>query len=975
MELKLDQVYFGFKLLNEKDIPELKSKGKTFIHEKSGAKLIYLENDDDNKVFSIAFRTPPKDSTGVAHILEHSVLCGSRKFPVKEPFVELIKGSLNTFLNAFTFPDKTMYPVASRNNKDFNNLMDVYLDAVFYPNIYKYPEIMMQEGWHYELDNAQGELTYKGVVYNEMKGAFASPESILFRKIQQSLFPNTSYGVESGGDPDVIPELTQQGFLDFHKRYYHPSNSFIILYGKMDILEKLKFIDDNYLKDFNKMKVDSKIPFEKAFTKQNRMEVSYPISSSEKEIDKTFLSLNYVIGEENNSELELAFDILEYILLETPSSPLKKALIKENLGKDVFGSYESDVLQPFFSIVVKNSNESEEERFKKVVKATLSNLIKNGIDKKLIESAINVKEFELREADFNSFPKGLVYSMKCLGSWLYDEEPFIKLQYEEYLKNIKQSLKNNYFEKIIEKYILNNNHSSVVVVKPEKGLAEKKTQQLKEKLEKYKNTLSQKQIEELINQTKNLKIRQSERDTAEQLEKIPLLSIEDIDKNTEKLPLIENRKDDIKILEHDIFTNKIIYNSLYFKSSTIEEKLIPYIALLSGILGKVSTNKYNYEDLSNEINIATGGIRYNAEVFSESTKDEVFYPYFTIKMKYLDDKVEKSLELVSEIIKNSKFDDEERLKEIIEEIKSRLEMIMFDKGHIVVASRATSYCSQVGRYNEYLTGISFYKFISDIILNFHDNFETLKENLYKVSNSIFNKNNIMVSITAEKAHIKKVEDSINLVYKDLNCDKLTENNYEFQLKPYNEGLMTSSKVQYVAKASNFSKFGIDYSGSMQVLRAIVNYDYLWNKVRVQGGAYGCFSGFKRNGNVFITSYRDPNLNTTLDVYNHIYEYLQNFKANNREMTKYIIGTISDFDMPLSAQMKGERADEYYIRHITFEDLQKERNEVLETSENTIKDFAPLMENFMKESNICVLGNEDKIKENEKLFKELITVFE
>ena len=649
---------------------------------------------------------------------------------------------------------------------------------------------------------------------------------------------------------------------------------------------------------------------------------------------------------------------------------LKKALIKENLGKDVFGAYESDILQPFFSIVVKNSNENEEDRFKKVVKDTLSSLIKNGIDKKLIESAINVKEFELREADYNSFPKGLVYSMRCLGSWLYDEDPFINLQYEGYLKNIKRGLKTNYFEKIIEKYILNNKHSSVVIIKPEKGLAENKTQQLKEKLAKYKSTLSKDQIEELINQTKNLKTRQSEKDTTENLQKIPLLSIDDIDKNVEKLPTIENRKDDVKILEHDVFTNKIIYNSLFFKSSTVEESLIPYIALLSGILGKVNTDKYNYEDLSNEINIVTGGIRFNAEVFSESTKDEIFYPYFTVKMKYLGDKLGKALELVNEIIKNSKFDDEQRLKEIIEEIKSRLEMIMFDRGHI-----ATAYCSQVGRYNEYLTGVSFYKFISDLAANFHDNFESLKKNLYKVSNCIFNKNNLMVSITAEKAHIEKVEDNINLIYKDLNFDRLAENKYEFKLEPDNEGLMTSSKVQYVAKAMNFSKFGIDYSGSMQVLRSIVNYDYLWNKVRVQGGAYGCFSGFKRNGNLFVTSYRDPNLDTTLDVYNKIYEYLQNFKADNREMTKYIIGTISDFDMPLTPQMKGERADEYYIRHISFEDLQKERDEVLETRQDTIKGFAPLMEKFMKENNICVLGNEDKIKENEKLFGKLITLFE
>ena len=441
MTLEIGKMYNGFKLLEESTINEINSKALLFQHEETGARLLKLENEDDNKVFSIAFRTPPKNSTGVAHILEHSVLCGSRKFPTKEPFVELIKGSLNTFLNAMTFADKTMYPVASRNKKDFFNLMDVYLDAVFYPNIYNYPQIFMQEGWHYELEDKNSDITYKGVVYNEMKGAYSSPESILMRKISESLFPNTTYGVESGGDPDFIPELSYEEFIDFHKKYYHPSNSYIFLYGDGDVLEELKFIQDNYLKDFHRLNIDSSIKIQPSFPKMREMTVDYPISPNEKEEDKTFLSLNFAVGKSTDKELYLAFDILEHLLLETPAAPLKKALIGANIGKDVFGIFDSSILQPSFSVVVKNSNEDKKDEFKQVVFNTLKDLVENGIDKKLIESSINIKEFALREADFGGYPTGLIYGIKCMDSWLYDGNPFMHLNYEPQLEKVKEALR------------------------------------------------------------------------------------------------------------------------------------------------------------------------------------------------------------------------------------------------------------------------------------------------------------------------------------------------------------------------------------------------------------------------------------------------------------------------------------------------------------------------------------------------------
>ncbi|MBV4414643.1 insulinase family protein [Clostridium tyrobutyricum] len=973
--MEIGKSYSGFKFVEKKNINELNSIGMIFQHKKSGARLFFLKNDDDNKVFAISFRTPPENSEGIPHILEHSVLCGSRKFPVKEPFVELIKGSLNTFLNAFTFPDKTMYPVASMNDKDFTNLIDVYLDAVFYPNIYKYPEIMMQEGWHYELDNKDSEINYKGVVYNEMKGAFSSPESILFRKISESLYPSTQYGVESGGDPEVIPELTRKEFLDFHNRYYHPSNSYIYLYGNIDIEEKLKFLDEKYLNEFNKINIDSRLREEEPFKNQRELKINYPISSSEKDEDKTFLSLNYAVGKAVDSELYLAFDVLEYLLLETPSSPLKKALIDANIGKDVFGSFEASMLQPMFSVVVKNSNENEKDRFKTVVLDTLKKLVDEGIDKKLIEASINIKEFQLREADYQGYPKGLIYGMRAMDSWLYDERPWIHLNYEGNLNKIKTALKDNYFESIISKYILNNTHSSLILVKPERGLEEKREKRAREKLNNFKAGLNEEELNKIISDTQNLKNRQKSEDKKEDLERIPLLSISDIDKNARKLELVENEEFGIKTLFHPAFANGITYVNLYFDTTSVEQELIPYMSLLSTVLGKMSTKNYDYEDLSKDINIYTGGINFTAQSFSKNGSIDEFYPKFLVKSKVLTSNLEKLAELVNEIINETRFDEYKRLKEIIQETKSRMEMSMFDRGHMVVANHTLSYFSPISKYDDLLSGLGFYKFICAIEKEFDVNNKKILNNLARVASQVFNKDNLIIGVTCENKDYDKFRNSINEICSSLSKDNLKRRAYDFKLEAENEGLMTSGKVQYVAKASNFIKLGYSYSGSLQVLKSIANYDYLWNEVRVQGGAYGSFAAFLRNGNMFFTSYRDPNLKETVNIYNNAGEFFKNFKADDRQMNKYIIGTISDLDYPLSPSAAGQRAFENYIRNITYRDLQREREQVLGTTVKDIEEFSNLVSDVMKENYLCVLGNEQKIKENKDMFKNVFNLFE
>lgn len=975
MRFTVNENVHGFKLVEQQEVTEINSKAYIFQHKKSGAKLLFLENDDDNRVFAITFRTPPQDSTGLPHILEHSVLCGSRKYPVKEPFVELAKGSLNTFLNAFTFSDKTMYPIASRNEQNFRNLMDVYLDAVFYPNIVKYPEILRQEGWHYHLKDAKDEITYKGVVYNEMKGAFSSPESILFRKIQESLFPDTPYGVESGGDPEFIPDLTQEQFVAFHDKYYHPSNSYIYLYGKIDIEEQLKFLHEEYLQHFDAMDPDSEVPLQKPFSTPKEVVVEYPITQNEKEEDKTYFAMNFAIGKATNPELTLAFTILEYMLLETPAAPLKRALIEAELGKDVFGSFDSNILQPTFSVVVKNSNENMKEKFAEVVWSTLEKIALEGIDKKLMEAAINRIEFELREGDTRSYPKGLIYAINSMGSWLYDASPLLHLQYEPLLSKIKTALTSTYFERLIREHLLGNTHRTLMIVRPKKGLAEEKEAEVKQKLADYKASLSEAEIAQLVETTQLLQKRQNTPDSEEALASIPLLQLADIDKKAEPLPLEKREEAGVTVLTHPLFTNGIAYVNCYFDTSGVAQEDLPYIGLLAGVLGNVSTKEHSYLELSSEIDLYTGGFVYSAETFADRQDEREYLPKILVKSKALANKLPRLFELLSEVLTETRFNEKKRMKEVLLEMKSRMEMRFYDAGHVVAASRLLSYFSPVSKYNDTIKGLSFYHFVVQCIKSFDTDADQLGAKLEQVAKQIFQKSNLLISITTDEKDYAAFQQSFPTFLEKLGNDRVESVRYEFDLQAANEGLLSSAKVQYVAKAYNFKRLGHLYTGTLQVLRTIMSLDYLWNRVRVQGGAYGCLAGFERNGNLYFSSYRDPNLKETINVYDEAAKYVQSFSESEREMTKYIIGTVSRLDAPLTPSMKGERATMQYLSNLTQEEIQQERDEILGTKQSDIRACAEILADTMKQNYICTLGNEDKIKQNKELFNHLVDLFE
>ncbi|HHD2751683.1 TPA: insulinase family protein [Clostridium perfringens] len=968
MNFKENNIYSGFKLLNIENLDEIGGIGLTFEHEKTKAKLIKILSEDDNKCFAIGFRTPPENSTGVPHILEHSVLCGSRKFNTKEPFVELLKGSLNTFLNAMTYPDKTIYPVASRNKKDFMNLMDVYLDAVLYPNIYKHKEIFMQEGWHYYIENKNDELKYNGVVYNEMKGAYSSPDSLLYRKIPATIYPDTCYALSSGGDPDEIPSLTYEEFVAFHEKYYHPSNSYIFLYGDGDTEKELEFINNEYLKDFEYRDIDSEIKAQKPFKEMKQESYTYGIAENEDLNHKSYYSLNFVIGDATDSEKGLAFDVLAYLLTRSIAAPLKKALIDAGIGKAVSGDFDNSTKQSAFTVLVKNAELNKEEEFKNVVMDTLKGLVENGIDKELIEASINRVEFELREGDYGSYPSGLIYYLKVMDSWLYDGNPYAHLKYEKDLEKIKTALTSNYFEKLIEEYMVNNTHCSLVSLHPERGINEKKAAELKKKLDNIKNSFDEKTLDEIINNCKKLKERQSTPDKKEDLESIPMLSLDDIDKKATKIPMEEKEICGIKTLHHDFHTNKIDYVNFFFNTNSVPQDLIPYIGLLCDILGKCGTEKYDYSKLSNAININTGGISFGAITFANLRENNTFRPYLEVSYKALSSKTNKAIELVEEILNHTDLDNMDRVMQLVREKRARLEGAIFDSGHRIAMKKVLSYCTSRGAYDEKISGLDYYDFL--VSIDNESKKSILSERLKIVRDLIFNKKNMLISYSGKEEEYENFKEKVKYLIDKIKDEKFDEVKYEFDLENKNEGLLTQGNVQYVAKGGNYKVDGYKYSGALSLLESILGFDYLWNTVRVKGGAYGVFSNFRRDGGAYIVSYRDPNIVDTLNAYDNIPDYLEKFEADEREMTKYIIGTIRKYDQPLSNGIKGDIAVSYYLSNFSYEELQKEREEIINADVEKIKSFTPMIKELMQEEFICVLGNEEKIKENRNLFNNI-----
>lgn len=958
-----------YEILDEHRVEDVQSDGFILRHKKSGARIAILSNNDDNKVFYIGFRTPPEDETGVPHIIEHTTLCGSKKFPVKDPFIELAKGSLNTFLNAMTYPDKTVYPVASCNDQDFKNLMDVYLDAVFNPNITKYEEIFKQEGWHYELTGKDDELKINGVVYNEMKGAYSSPDEVLSSQIYRSLFPDNTYSKDSGGNPEYIPKLTYEAYLDFYHKYYHPSNSYIYLYGDMDVVERLEWLDKEYLSLYDYKKVNSEINKQPAFDEIKNVEAQYSITMDDSQENKTYLSYNRVVGDSLDEMLYQAFDVLDYALVSSPGAPVKQALIDAGIGDDVYGSYDAGILQPVFSFVAKNANASQADEFESIIENTLKEVVKTGINKEALLAGINSSEFKFREADFGQFPKGLLFGLNCLDSWLFDDmKPFIHLECLGTFAKLRKAVDTDYFEKLIQEYLLDNTHGSSVTVKPKRGLGNEREEALAKELSDYKASLSDEEIKKLIEDTEHLKKYQEEPSSDEDLRKLPMLTRADMKKNAIPFSNIEDELLDVKVVRHDIESNGIDYISFLFDAGDFAQSELGYLGFFTNALGLVSTEKYSYTDLANATNIYTGGISTGTASHPDIKDRNNFVFKLEVKLKVLEKNLDKALELMEQMLLSSDFTDTKRLGELVAQIKARLQANLSSSGHLVAAMRSMSSFSRYALYQDELKGVAFYRSICRIEKELSESPKNVSDKLAAIAKKLFARNRMLISFTGNNEAYGNAKPSLEKVIAGFDKMSAVGNQAEVHFNTAKEAFIDASQIQYVAKTGDFICEGYEYTGALRLLRIILSYDYLWINVRVKGGAYGCMNTFLRSGESYFVSYRDPNLSDTLDVYDRIPEYIKSFSPDERDMTKYIIGTFSALDTPMNPEAKGSRSLSAYLEGITYEQIQKERNEILNAQPEDIRRLADLVEAVLKKDSICVIGNENMIKESAGLFE-------
>ncbi|MBU1101526.1 MAG: insulinase family protein [Bacteroidetes bacterium] len=960
--------YHGFKLIEKRFVKEVNAECYYFKHEKSGASLFKIASDDANKTFTIAFKTDPETDAGTPHIMEHSVLNGSKKFPVKSPFDVLSKTSLNTFINAFTGDDMTAYPVASKNEKDYFNLMDVYLDAVFNPLIYSDPRILKQEGWHYELTSKDAPVEYRGIVYNEMKGAYSSATRELGYHVQKNLYPNTNYQYSSGGYPPSIPTLSYKQFLDYHTKYYHPSNSHIFLYGNASLDKELEFIDREYLAGYENTNVKVELPLQESFDKMKNLSAYYPVTDGADTKDQTFLTLNYVTGLNTDTKLVYALDVLTDVLVNQESAPIRLALQKAGIGRD-YNSHYDDLQQVFFQIRATNANPEDKQKFIDIVTNTLKDVVKNGVDKAAVEGTLNRKEFNLREG--NDAQKGLNYAFSLINGWFFADDPFLGIEYEKPLAELKQSIKDGYLEEVIQKYFLENTHILALDLQPKPGLEKEINEKSEKELAAYKASLNDEEIDQLVKETEELIAYQKEEDTPEALASIPMLEKKDINPKAEWYGIEEKNIDGVKLLFHENFTNNVVYTRFMYDVRVLPQELIPYSALLVEVLGSLNTENYSYGELDNALNTHTGGFSTFLNTYLEKLSDDNLIPKFTVESKAMNGKLDKLVDLVSEIVNKSKLDDVERVKSVLVRHQARLDADVQQNGVYYAMRREKSYRSNDGMFIELTQGSEYYWFISDLAKNFDTESDKIIANLVKTAELLFTKENLIVGVTGSRDDFSNFNNELKRYVAAQPEGAANLNNWHFDLVQKNEGLETASKVQYAVMGGDYKKLGYEYSGKMRVLQMILSRDWLYNRIRVIGGAYGGFSRFSPNGSMFFGSYRDPNLDQTIKTYRETPQFLHDFKAEEKDMLGYIIGTIGGMDTPETPSQQGNIAMRDYFQKSTAADAQKERDEVLAVTADDIRNYEKMISDIVNENNFCVYGSEEIIKENEKLFGSLV----
>lgn len=960
----------NYKLIEEKYIDEVASNCKVYTHIKTGARVLTLENNDDNKAFGIGFRTPPERGNGVCHIVEHCVLSGSRKFKTKEPFMDLIKSSLQTFLNAMTFPDKTIYPVSSRNEKDFYNLMDVYLDAVFHPAIYEEEKIFLQEGWNYELKDKEDDLKYNGVVYNEMKGVYSASENLVSDAMVFALHEDSSYGVDSGGDPKLIPSLSYEEFKDYHKKYYHPSNSYIYLYGNQNMEEALDFIDKNYLQDFDKADINSEIILNDEIKKTKDVEITFSASKEEMKDKIDYLSKGWTLGYADSKMDVFMRDFLAELLIDAQGGPLKKAIFDAGLAEDVYAETSSS-LPLDLSIVLKNTEADKKDEFLKILRESLEKLVAEGIDKDLLEATLNKFEFIFREG--GGTQKAIIYYIRALNSWLYDQSPLDALYYNDVLSEVKEKLNDGFVEKYIKEKLLDNEYSVNLIARPELNKNHREEEELKKELQELKAKMSDEEIKEIVKKSRDLEEYQNQEDSQENKDTIPSLELSDIDEKVTEYPVEEDKLGDVVYLKTHQETNGIVYTTLSHDISFIEKEEIETMSLLLSLIGLIDTKNYTYEELNNEIYKATGGISFNPSVYVDAKDKEKYVLRMNIKMKSTADKLGRGLEIIDEIMNQSILDSKKRIKELLNILKSRIESTMLQNGHQFIISILKSYYSRVADIQSHIGGLNYYDFMRDLVENFEEKWEDFEKESEKIYEKLFVRDNLIISTAGNLEDLNKIKPELEKYINSLEVKNIKPADYKFERNNKNEGLYTTSNVVYVSKGYDLEDLGLKYRGDLTVLANILNSSYLHNEIRAKGGAYGGGITIGRSGDMATYSYRDPNLKNTVRVYDSIGSFVESLKMSEDDLKNFIIGSMNSFDPLLSPEQVGDINLSRFITGLTIEDLEKSKKEALETNIEKLNSYGKVFDEAMKKNYLAAFGSENIIRDGEDLFKEIKSI--
>jgi Zn-dependent M16 (insulinase) family peptidase len=959
----------GFELLSEQKLPEINSIARHYRHVKTGAELLSLLNSDENKVFGVTFSTPPADSTGVAHILEHSVLCGSRKYPIKEPFVELMKSSVNTFLNAMTFPDKTSYPVASQNVQDFYNLIDVYLDAVFFPRLT--PHIFQQEGWHYELDKPDAPLTYKGVVFNEMKGNYSSPDSMLRELSQQSLYPDITYGLDSGGDPKHIPDLTYDQFKAFHERHYHPSNAKLFFYGDDDPDERLRLLDAR-LAEFDRIDVDFGVPLQPRFPAPKRLTKTYAAGAEEEAAAgqegapaarEAMLSVNWMLDEIADVETGLGFDILEYILLGTTAAPLYKALIDSGLGEALTGGGLDDGLrQPMFSVGLKGIDPADADKIELLIVDTIGKLAEEGIDPLTVEAALNTVEFHLRENNTGSFPRGIVFMLRALRSWMRGRDPMSPLAFEAPLAAVKARVASGdrYFERLLDRYLLGNPHRTILLLRPDREQAEREAKEEEARLERVRASMTAAALEAVVEETRVLKHMQETPDSPAALATIPTLKLADMPPRNKLIPIEVTKLRDTRVLYHDLFTNGVVYLDLAFDLHTLPADLLPYVELFGRGLLETGVGNDDFVRLSQRIGRATGGI-WPTRWTSTVAGGKGATAWFNLRAKALPEQTGELLAILRDILTGARLDNKERFQQIVLEEKASLESNLVPAGSSYVDRRLRANFNESGWADEQMGGISFLFFLRKLADQVATDWDGVVASLERIRKTLFDRAAMLANVTAEQSHWGRLQPQLADFFGTLPFTATSPAPWQVADGPHGEGLAVPSKINFVGKGADLYAMGFKPNGSNIVVQRYLRTSWLWEKVRVQGGAYGGMCMFDRYGGVFdYVSYRDPNLTATLDIYDRTAEFLKGVSIDDSELTRNIIGTIGDLDTYRLPDAKGFSSMQRYLIGDTDETRQRVREEILATTAADFRNFADAAAQVAAKGRVVVLGSEQAI---------------